>query len=77
MRNTDPAPEKFRGLGPAIPKPTPAPMPVKPQGPSGLVTENGMVRTTSHKPFAAMTLEEAIWNWRELYAEESRLDFLP
>lgn len=80
MRNTDDLhPERFQPLGPKVEKPAPAPASSspKPQGPSGIVTENGMLKTTSHKPYAAMTLEEAIWNWREMYAEEGRVDFLP
>lgn len=77
MRSTDPEPDRFKGLGEKVAKPAPAPPTPKPQGPSGIVTENGMLKTTSHKPYAAMTLEAAIWNWREVYAEEGRVDFLP
>ena len=79
MRTTDdlnPS-ERFVPLGPKVEKPAPAPASSsqKPQGPSGIVTENGMLKTTTHK--RDMTLEEAIWNWREVYAEEGRVDFLP
>jgi hypothetical protein len=80
VRTTDPEPERFKGLGEKVQKPAPAPASSsqKPQGKSGIVTdENGMLKTTNHKPYAAMTLEEAIWNWREIYAEEGRVDFLP
>lgn len=76
MKTTDPDPEPFVPLGPKVEKPAPAPTPApKPQGPSGIVSENGMLKTTTHK--RDMTLEEAIWNWREVYAEEGRVDFLP
>lgn len=77
MRTTDPEPERFKGLGEKVVKPTPAPAPAKPQGPSGIVSQDGMLKTTSHKPYASFTLEEAIWRWREVYAEEGRVDFLP
>jgi hypothetical protein len=79
MRNTDPEPERFKGLGEKVTKPAPAPASSspKPQGPSGIVSQDGMLKTTSHKPYATLTLEEAIWNWRQVYAEEGRVDFLP
>ena len=74
--------ERFQPLGPKVQKPAAAPASSssssqKPQGPSGIVSKDGMLKTTSHKPYASMTLEEAIWNWREVYAEEGRVDFLP
>lgn len=78
MKTTDPDPEPFQPLGPKVEKPAPASAPSpKPQGPSGIVSVDGKLKTTSHKPYASMTLEEAIWNWREVYAEEGRVDFLP
>jgi hypothetical protein len=80
MRTTDDMHEceSFRPFGPKVEKPAaPAPAP-KPEGPSGLVTEDGKLRTTSHKPYLGCdTLEEAIQNWRQVYAEEHDLDFLP
>jgi hypothetical protein len=80
MRTTDDMNEgeSFQGFGPKVEKPAaPAPAP-KPQGASGLVTEDGKLRTTSHKPYLGCeTLEEAIWNWRQTYAEDVLLDFLP
>lgn len=79
MRTTDPDPVARPILGEKVVKsPTPAPV-LKPQGPSGIVTDkDGRISTTSHKPYIGrMTLEEAIWNWREVYAEEGRVDFLP
>jgi len=41
------------------------------------VSEDGKLKTTSHKPYSSMTLEEAIWNWRAVYAEDADLDFRP
>lgn len=75
MRSID-EPEKFKGLGEKVVKPAPVPAPPKPEGKSGLVTENGRMRTTTHIP-RLTPLEEAIWNWRETYAAEVAVDFLP
>lgn len=77
--NDDPNPPPFKPWGekvtPAKPAPTPAPTP---QGKSGIVYENGRARTTTHpKPWEPLTLDEAIANWREHYAAEAQLDFLP
>lgn len=78
MRTTDPEPERFKGLGEKVAKPTPAPPPTRPQGPSGLVTDkDGRMSTTNHKPYSALTLEEAIANWRAHYAADVDVDFLP
>lgn len=80
MRTTDDLqePERFQPLGAPVPMPAPASVPApKPQGPSGIVYENGMPRTTNHKPYASLTLEEAIRNWRENYAADTEVDFLP
>jgi len=48
MKTTDPEPERFKGLGEKVVKPTAAPAPApKPQGAYGVVTdENGRMRTT-------------------------------
>jgi hypothetical protein len=76
MRTVD-EPERFRGLGERVVKPAPAPAPApKPQGSSGIVEEGGRMRTTTHIP-RLTPLEEAIWNWREHYASDMSLDFLP
>lgn len=80
MRTTDPEPERFKGLGEKVQKPAPAPAsPSKPAGPSGIVYDkDGRASTTNHKPYAALTpLEQAVWSWREHYAAEVALDFLP
>lgn len=78
MRTTDPDPTPFRPLGERVVKEKPAAPAPKPEGKSGLVTDaDGKMRTTSHKPYSALTLEEAIANWREIYADEHRIDFLP
>lgn len=78
MRNTDPEPERFKGLGERVVKPAPAPAPPRPEGKSGIVTDkDGRMSTTSHKPYAALTLEDAIANWREHYAADTEVDFLP
>jgi hypothetical protein len=79
MRTVD-EPERFKGLGEKVtPKPAPAPASSSPpRGPSGLVTDkDGRMSTTNHKPHSALTLEEAIANWHELYASDMTLDFLP
>jgi hypothetical protein len=78
MRTTDPEPERFKGLGERVTKPAPAPAaPPKPQGKSGIVTdEKGRMSTTTHIP-RLTPLEEAVWNWREHYTEDALLDFLP
>jgi hypothetical protein len=52
MRNTDPEPEKFQPLGSPIKAPAPPPPVLKPQGPSGIVTVDGKMQTTNHKPHA-------------------------
>ena len=78
MRSVD-EPEKFRGLGQKVEKPKPAPAPApKPQGAYGLVTDptTGRMRTTQDN-LPKLTLEDAIANWREHYAAEALLDFLP
>lgn len=79
MRTTDHEPERFKGFGEKVVKPAAAPIPAaKPQGPSGIVYDkDGRPSTTSHKPYSALALEEAIANWREVYAGETQLDFLP
>lgn len=77
MRTVD-EPERFRGLGDKVVKPAPAPAPQKPVGSSAIVTgADGKMQTTNHKPYAALTLDEAIANWREHYAAEIQVDFLP
>lgn len=77
MRTTDPEPERFKGLGERVTKPAPAPAsPPKPQGKSGIVEENGRMRTTTHIP-RLTALEAAIWNWREHYSADVEVDFLP
>jgi hypothetical protein len=79
MRNTDPVdPVPFQPLGEKVVKAAPTPAPQVPQGPSGLVTVDGKLQTTSHRPYVgSLTLEEAIANWRVHYAEDHDLDFLP
>lgn len=79
MRNTDPEPERFKGLGEKVQKPAPAPASSSPpRGPSGIVYDkDGRMSTTNHKPYATLTLDEAIANWREHCAGETQIDFLP
>ena len=76
MRTTDPEPERFKGLGEKVVKPAPPPPSPKPEGKSGVVTENGRMRTTTHIP-RLTPLEEAVWNWREHYSADAAVDFRP
>lgn len=76
MRTVD-EPEKFKGFGERVERPKPAPAPApQPQGKSGIVEENGRMRTTTHIP-RLTALEEAIWNWRETYSADIAVDFQP
>ena len=78
MKTTDPEPERFKGLGEKVVKPKPAPAPQRPEGKSGIVTDkDGRMSTTSHKPYAAMTLDEAMAIWRARCAADTEVDFLP
>ena len=76
--NDDPFPQPMKPLGEKVTKPAPAPAsPSKPQGKSGIVTdEKGRMSTTTHIP-RLTALEAAIWNWGEHYTKDALLDFLP
>lgn len=57
------------GFGSPIRKEKPPAPWSKPEGSSGIVTDNdGRMRTTNHKPHSGNSLEDAMWDWYQSYA---------
>lgn len=72
--------ERFRPFGPKVePKPAASKPPhTKPQGAYGVVTlPDGTMRTTRDNLPPRSALEEAIWSWKQTYADDYEMDFLP